>query len=88
MPVEVVRGSDGEDLGRTRLSLNRDRNALIEVSVASASEKLPIVAETDTKDSRFPSESAFRSLHRFRDLRRARGSVVTSPRAKRRHPRI
>ena len=69
MPVEVVRGSDGEDLGRTRLSLNRDRNALIEVSVASASEKLPIVAETDTKDSRFPSESAFRSLHRFRDLR-------------------
>ena len=26
---EVVRGSDGEDLGRTRLSLNRDRNVLI-----------------------------------------------------------
>ena len=61
--------SDGEDLGRTRLSLNRDRNALIEVSVATASEKLPIVAETDTKDSRFPSESAFRSFHRFGDLR-------------------
>ena len=47
--------SDGEDLRRTRLSLNRDR--------------LAIVAKTDTKDSRFPSESAFCSLHRFGDLR-------------------
>jgi hypothetical protein len=46
--------SDGEDLRRTRLSLNRDR--------------LAIVAETDTKDSRFPSESAFCSIHRFGDL--------------------
>ena len=49
MPIEVVRGSDGEDLGRTRLSLNRDRNAPIEVSVATASEKLPIMAEADTR---------------------------------------
>ena len=29
MVDQVTRGSDGEDLGRTRLSLNRDRNALI-----------------------------------------------------------
>ena len=50
MPIEVVRGSDGEDLGRTRLSLNRDRNALIEVSVATDFEKLPIVAEANAKD--------------------------------------
>jgi len=47
--------SDGEDLGRTRLSLDRDR--------------LAIVAETNTKDSRFPSESAFCPLHRFGDVR-------------------
>ena len=67
MPVEVVRGSDGEDLGRTRLSLNRDRNALIEVSVATASEKLPIVAEANFENSCFPSESAFCPLHRFWD---------------------
>ena len=66
---EVVRGSDGEDLGRTRLSLNRDRNALIEVSVATDSEKLPIVAEANAKDSRFAPESAFCPLHRLGDLR-------------------
>jgi hypothetical protein len=47
--------SDGEDLRRTRLSLNRDG--------------LAIVAKTDTKDSRFPSESASCPLHRFGDVR-------------------
>jgi hypothetical protein len=48
-------GETAKILGRTRLSLNRDR--------------LAIVTEADTKDSRFPSESAFCSLHRFGDLR-------------------
>jgi hypothetical protein len=43
--------------------------ALIEVSVATAFEKLPIVAEANAEDSRFPSESAFCPLHRFGDLR-------------------
>jgi hypothetical protein len=37
--------------------------------VATASEKLPIVAQANTENSRFTPESAFCPLHRFGDLR-------------------
>src|SRR5258708_40049740 len=37
-------------------------------TVSQMRENLPIVAEADTDDSCFPSESAFGSLHRFGDL--------------------
>jgi hypothetical protein len=62
--------SDGGELRRTRLSLNRDR--------------LAIVAETDTKASRFPSESALCPLHRSRPAPPSRFSTrscaMTRPR--------
>jgi hypothetical protein len=62
-------GADDEELRQTPLSSDRDRKALVDVSIANASENLPIVSEANTENSRFAPERAFGPLHRFGDLR-------------------